>query len=369
MEETGVDNVEKDLVVEDEKDVFVEKEKFMEDDKAQGDEPDENNTMKDVSDWVRRSVLFWNKQDTISIDGASDTQENELVEFVCTESKAGEAEPESPPVQTPNDSTTEPTECIDIEKEIASSGDMILDVENIQKLLIEPFIMDQEPENKTASCDSLVSDSPYYTLNFPKYTKHVYSPLYEEHSGLNNESANPKLIESNDWNIAETLNKLNQTWGQLMSDSDNTEADRKEAGDLSNEHGSTNIEKMGSKQEPLNCDIFKAIKKVQETLGEIAEEIETTRTRKTSKDRDPNVILVNLLSRIQPPVNRDSFACSPIEETSHIVQDNATNLQSSVPGSDKLTAQGKSSKISEMNAIEGMFSWFSCLYVHYTYFF
>lgn len=369
MEETGVDNVEKDLVVEDEKDVFVEKEKFMEDDKAQGDEPDENNTMKDVSDWVRRSVLFWNKQDTISIDGASDTQENELVEFVCTESKAGEAGPESPPVQTPNDSTTEPTECIDIEKEIASSGDMILDVENIQKLLIEPFIMDQEPENKTASCDSLVSDSPYYTLNFPKYTKHVYSPLYEEHSGLNNESANPKLIESNDWNIAETLNKLNQTWGQLMSDSDNTEADRKEAGDLSNEHGSTNIEKMGSKQEPLNCDIFKAIKKVQETLGEIAEEIETTRTRKTSKDRDPNVILVNLLSRIQPPVNRDSFACSPIEETSHIVQDNATNLQSSVPGSDKLTAQGKSSKISEMNAIEGMFSWFSCLYVHYTYFF
>ena len=302
----------------------------------------EHSDMKDVnvSDWVRRSVLFWNESDNSSHNGGSDDalfnildqpdkqpddrsdirsdspsdkqsdsasseQENA---FIANLSEIDKEFADSPPLKVLHDSQTEPTR-ISVSVDRVSTEDMKVDVENIQKLLIEPFIMEDDTD-KNISCEPVDNDSTYYTLNFPKYSEHIYSPLYEEHVRLRTEKFNPALNTENDWNIAERLNRLSQTRGQLMSDNYNAGINVKETGELTNEHG----EEMENAN--VDTDIFNAIKKVQDTLGEIADELETTRTRKASKDRDPKLILINLLSRIQPPVNRDSYSSSPIEEAS-----------------------------------------------------
>ena len=344
-------------------------EAFSNDFMYEGDERD----MKNVTDWVRRSVLFWNQndkhQDSSSNGGGSDEALDEVASLSdnvpdtrsdsqsdnlpdtkpdtlsdrqtnnpsdfqaeCAENEQenvlnsnemgkGEVLPDSSPFQTLNDSPTEPTKIFDTDQR-SSANDMINDVESIQKLLIDPFIMESE-QDKENSFESFDNSSPYYTLNFPKYTEHVYSPLYEEHVRFRTEKVNPELNERNDWNIAEKLNRLSQTRGQLMSNYYNTGKSDIEANDFTN-YG----DEMDCKR--IDSDIFKAIKKVQDTLGEIADELETTRTRKTSKERDPNLILINLLSRIQPPVNRDSYTYSPTQDASQSCQQLIEMPESSV---------------------------------------
>jgi len=304
--------------------------------------------LRDVSDWVRRSVLFWNQSDTqqdnSSVCGGSDDascnvadqaenqpdnrSDNQSHNSSDRQSDSSSSEPENnvligdlsetdknlpnrPSLESLNDSQTEPTKIFDT-IQCASTNDMKVDVENIQKFLIEPFIMEDETDRKIP-CGDLDNDPAYYTLNFPKYTEHVYSPLYEEHVRLKADIVDPFLKEGHDWTIAERLNRLNQTRGQLMSDNCNTEIE--ETCDLLEEHG----EEM--ERASVDSDIFTAIKKVQDTLGEIADELETTRTRKSSKDRDPTLILMNLLSRIQPPVNRDSYSYSPTEDAPQTCQE------------------------------------------------
>ena len=324
----------------------ISEEEFFDSYMREGGTPD----MRDVSDWVRRSVLFWNQSDTqqdnSSLCGGSDDascnvthqadnqpdnrSDNQSLNPSDRQSDCSSSEPENnvligdlretdkdlpncPSVEGLNDSQTEPTKFFDtIER--ASANDMKVDVENIQKLLIEPFIMEDDTDRKIP-CGNVDNDSAYYTLNFPKYTEHVYSPLYEEHVRLRTDIVDPFLNEGGDWTIAERLNRLNQTRGQRMSDNCNTEISIEETSELLDEHG----EEM--ERASVDSDIFTAIKKVQDTLGEIADELETTRTRKSSKDRDPTLILMNLLSRIQPPANRDSYSYSPTEDSSQTFQE------------------------------------------------
>ena len=301
-------------------------------------------TMENVSDWVRRSVLFWNTPDSISIDDGQDRKERESSRSpssICDQEKDLKSSIETASDKVGlkpssweifHESSAEPANFFTTDKE-ESTGDMMLDVESIQKLLIEPFIMEQRADNKTESCDSLSNDSPYYTLSFPKYTKHIYSPLYEEHSGLTKENCNPVLAQRPDWNIADTLNRIGYTWGQVESSSLDGEKCQKANGECENEYGRNISEDMETKRASVDSDVLRAIKRVQETLGEIAEELHTTRTRKTSKDRDPNVILVNLLSRIQPPANRDSFTCSPTNDAPETSQKDKMMAEDIVEGS------------------------------------
>ena len=314
-----------------------------------------NSDMRNVSDWVRRSVLFWNQgdnqNDSSSIYGGSDDalfngiDEHDMQpdnrsdkqsdnpsdkQSDCTSSeqenlfiaKPYETDKEISnvsPLKIIHDSQTEPTKIFDTD-ELASTDNIKDDVENIQKFLIEPFIMGDDTD-KSTTFETANTDSTYYTLNFPKYSEHVYSPLYEEHVKLRTEKFYASLTEGSDWNIAERLNRLSQTRGQLTSDCYNTGIKDKEIGEITDEHG----EEMDNSS--VKSDISNAIKKVQDTLGEIADELETTRTRKTSKDRDPNVILVDLLSRIQPPANRDSYSYSPTEDATQTYKELADEVE------------------------------------------
>lgn len=342
--------------------------------------PEGGVNMKSVSDWVRRSVLFWNQsdqqQDGLSLDGdgSDDAQEqvlngsgylsnnrtgsktdNQSDNSSIDQEKVIISNPEESEEGLPNnshltklcDSPAEPTNILDGEQR-ANANEMIVDVENIQKLFIEPFIMGEE-KDKACSYENCDNDSPYYTLNFPKYAEHVYSPLYEEHVGLRNEKRNPQMKGENDWNIAERLNRLIQTRGQLMSNVNSTGINERDTGELLNGHGDE------MERRSVDSDIFKAIKKVQDTLGEIADELETTRLRKSSRDKDPNLILINLLSRIQPPVDRDSYAYSPTEDASQIDQDLKDLLKSSAAEEGTMSnPENKGDIATEQNLIEGM---------------
>eukprot|EP00794_Sanderia_malayensis_P000356 gene356-989_t len=297
-----------------------EKSKFVDVNRDENTDMSGSGSVNRVTDWVRRSVLFWNKQDTLSIDEcSSDVQENG-----CDSDNKVDENSINNPDQTSG--TNEPIQGINLastcgEKSSLLNEELILDVEKIQRLCIDPFILETGPEKGIFSEERQSNESPYYTLNFPKYAQHMYSPLYEENSASSKGNCHESVSEKTDWNIADTLNKLSQTWIQIDSNVDfekhNENTDRKESGYLTTDCG-VNSEKMESKQRNYNVDVLNSIKRVQETLSEIADELENTRTRKTSKDfRDPKLILINLLSRIQPPVNRDSFPGSLGEETSH----------------------------------------------------
>lgn len=301
----------------------------------------EEDDMKDVSDWVRSSVLFWNQSDqqldAVSIDEGSEDgpeqagnradcrsdvsvqeQENGVV---LNSYEKEEALPNNFAFEELRDSPTEPTRILNSDVH-ASTSDMIVDVEKLQRIVIQPFLMDNT-EDKENYCERLDNESPCYTLNFPKYTEHVYSPLYEERVGLRREQHDPELTKESDWNIAERLNRLSQTRCHLISvGSTGGVSQREETGQSKEEYGNA----MEGKS--VDSDVFKAIRKVQDTLGEIADELETTRTRKSSKDKDPNLILINLLSSIQPPVNRDSYAYSPTEDASQTCQEHTDLLES-----------------------------------------
>ncbi len=304
-----------------------------------GDASGNNGSLKKVSDWVRRSVLFWNKQDTLSIDESSDAQENdgesEQIEEL-TKNKDSELDHNKHVNQTELDHNKLPVKEKDLPESSSTTGDLFLDVEKIQRLCIDPFIMETDFQ-EVVTGDNRSNDSPYYTLNFPKYTRHMYSPLYEENPTTTKGILCKSVNDKNDWNIADTLNKLNQTWGQVDSKVDNKFIVQKET-DVSVNNYDSNNEKMESKQRNYNVDVLNSIKRVQETLGEIAAELENTRTRKTSRDRDPNLILINLLSRIEPPVNRDSFTGSLVEETNQFASQETTETPKSINRSAEVSA-------------------------------
>ena len=271
----------------------------------QSTEHNHENFMDNVSEWVRRSVLFWNKQDTISIAESSDTEESQEI--------------------SDNGMNNEMNYDSDEEKnglrgsQLVDWKDLIDEIDRLQRQYIDPFFIDEKIDYQSSEKSSDIDDdtkrteSPCLTSSFPEGVKEVYSPIYEGNMTQLVESSLPTDSAKVDMLITDhfTDNYLeSQAEGQTDTIEDFPAENKKEAArnPMNRVSPLCILSENLTKDLKINENVVNSIKKVQETLLEITQELNNVR-RKSKEHRDPNVILCNLLARIQPPVDgkRDSI--------------------------------------------------------------